>query len=133
MVYQIYYSDSRPRQILFYIEYYSALDKTARKDNKNCWYVELHSNSFISGAVEFIAQQAIFNLNKSNNSLLFNFDEFKKDCYEIEELRGWLWETHDNHLRTIEEVNKDKSEWGKYLEGKIHSFADKYGLYVNED
>lgn len=133
MVYQIYYSDSRPRQVLFDIEYYSALDETVKEkkpdwhDEKK-WYVELHSTSFISGAVDFLANKL-----RTRNGLDFNLEEFKRDCYDLEELRGWLWENHNNSLRTIKEVDRDKEEWGKYIKEKIYTFADKYGFYVNED
>lgn len=139
MVYQIYYGDSRPRQVLFDIEFYSALDETVKEkkpdwhDEKK-WYVELHSISFISGAINFIAIKAInYTADKLKGVPSFDWDEFKKDCEELEELRGWLWESHDNRRRTIKEVNRDMEEWGKYIKEKIYAFADKYGLHVNED
>ena len=125
MVYQIYYGDSRPRKVLFDIEYYLAIsDMYISEDDK--WYVELHSSSFVSGAVDFL-------WNAFTDKDNFNFEEFKKDCYELEELRGWIWETHDNHCRSSKEAGKDKYEWGEYIRKKIYDFANKYGLYVNED
>ena len=125
MVYQIYYGDSRPGQVLFDIEYYLAL---VEEDcpTKGLWYVELHSSSFISGVVDFL-----FDKFYANNG--FNMEEFKKDCYDFEEFRGWLWETHDNHPRPKNDAEKNKREWQKYIDEKITAFADKYGLHINRD
>lgn len=128
MVYQIYYGDDRPRRAMFDIEIYLSL---VEEDcaTKGLWYVELHSNSYVSGAVEFLLDKA-HHKNFENN---FPFFEFKDDCHELEELRGWVWETHYNHPRTMKEASKDKDEWMEYIRKKIHDFAEKYGLYVNED
>lgn len=129
MVYQIYYGNNRPRQVLFDIEFYTSLDETEPDwNNEKKWYVELHSTSFISGAVDFLSNKL-----RTKDGMNFDIEEFKKDCYDLEELRGWLWETHNNSLRTIKEVYRDKEEWGKYIKDKIYAFADKYGLNVNED
>lgn len=122
MVYQIYYGDKRPSEVLFDIEYFITHNETKENTDDN-WYVELHSLSFISGAINYIR-------NVLKPELV---EDFIKDCGELEELRGWVWETHRNHLRTVKEAESDKIEWGKYIEGKIKSFCDKYGLYLNID
>lgn len=129
MVYQIYYGN---REVLFDIEIYlkiseDAWDKKRLKftTDKN-WFVELHSNGFISGAVDFIRK----------NRDLYTEDEwkqFKKDCEELEKLRGWLWETHENSPRRLDEAKKDFKEWCIYVENKIRAFADTYGLNINQD
>lgn len=127
MIYQIYYGDGRPRQVLFDIEYYLALVED------DCpaygmWYVELHSNSFISGAIDFL-----WDTFANKGGVFFSLEEFKKDCHDLEELRGWLWEAHNNRPRLKDDAEKDKREWGEYVREKVYSFAKKYGLYVNED
>lgn len=127
MVYQIYYGDSRPRQVLFDIEIYLSI---VEEDcaTKGLWFVELHSHSSISGAVDFLWETFA-----NKGGVFFSLEEFKKDCNELEELRGWLWETHNNHPRTMKEASKDKDEWMEYIRKKIYDFAKKYGLFVNED
>lgn len=122
MVYQIYYGDKRPRETLFDIEYFLTLDES-KKDTDENWYVELHSISFISGAVHFICDVLKPELR----------EEFIKDCDELEELRGWIWERHNNHLRSIDDAKKDYREWMVYIEQKINTFCDKYGLNLNTD
>jgi DUF1365 family protein len=85
--------------------------------------VELHSSSFISGAVHFICNVLKIEL----------IEEFIKDCDELEELRGWIWERHNNRLRTLDTAQKDYAEWGKYIKERIDAFCNKYGLYLNVD
>lgn len=122
MVYQIYYGDKRPGEALFDIEYYLTLDES-KKDTDERWYVELHSSSLISGAVHFICDVLKPELR----------EEFIKDCDELEELRGWIWERHRNWLRTLDTAQKDYTEWGKYIKERIDTFCNKYGLYLNVD
>ena len=117
MIYTISYKESR--RCLFDIEMYLK-ENDLKKDE---WYVELHASSFISGVVNFLMENG-------NN---INLKEFEDDCFELEELRGWLWETHFNHPRSMDEASKDKREWQKYVEDKIYAFAKKYGLAVNTD
>ena len=122
MVYLIYYGDNRPGETLFDIEYFITLDES-KKDTDEKWYVELHSSSFISGAVHFICDVLKPELR----------EEFIKDCDELEELRGWIWERHNNHLRSIDNAKKDYREWMVHIEQKINTFCDKYGLNLNTD
>ena len=68
MVYQIYYGDKRPREVLFDIEYFIK----ESDGSKNEGVVELHSLSFISGAVHFICNELKPELR----------EEFIKDCDE---------------------------------------------------
>lgn len=117
MIYQIYYGTERPRKVLFDIEFYLC------QSRDSLWYVELHSNAFISGALDFILD----NLDKTKR------EDFKKDCDELEELRGWVWETHRNWPRRLEDTQNDKKDWGEYIEAKLSGFCDKYGLYLNID
>ena len=127
MIYQIYYGNSRPRQVLFDIEYYLALVEDDLP-TKGLWYVELHSNSFISGSIDFL-----WDTFANKGGVFFSLVEFKKDCHELEELRGWLWESHSNRPRPKDDAIKDEYEWGEYVREKIYSFANKYELNVNKD
>jgi len=122
MVYQIYYGDKRPGETLFDIEYFLTFDES-KKDTDERWYVELHSTPVLSESVRFVR-------NILKPELV---EDFIKDCAELEELRGWIWERHNNRLRTMEDAQKDKTEWGKYIEERIKTFCDKYGLYLNVD
>lgn len=120
MVYQIYYGYERPGEVLFDIEYYVAQDPTP---DGSLWHVELHCVSFVSGAVNFITTA----LPKTKK------DEFIKDCHEIEELRGWVWETHRNPPRPLKSAQDDMRDWRRYIEAKLTTFCNKYGLHINED
>lgn len=117
MIYQIYYGTERPRKVLFDIEFYLC------QSRDSLWYVELHSNAFISGALDFILD----NLDRTKR------EDFKKDCDELEQLRGWVWETHKNWPRRLEDAQNDKKDWGEFIEAKLRGFCDKYGLYLNTD
>ena len=123
MIYQIYYGDLNSRKVLFDIEYYiTCSDEPNDMGYDNKWYLELDSYPFISNAVFFIRTLKPEQL-----------EEFSKDCKELEELRGCIWEKHGNRCRTLQEAEKDKKEWGVYIEDTIKKFCDKYGLFLNID
>ena len=119
MVYQIYYGDERPRKVLFDIEYYLIQSDT----DKNKWMVELHSTPVLSDSVRFVRDILRPEL----------VDDFIKDCAELEDLRGWIWERHMNLPRSMEDASESKKKWGKYIEGRIKYFCEKYGLHLNID
>lgn len=120
MVYQICYN----RKVLFDIDYYLDMDVEQNDwGEPSMWHVELHCTPFISGAVNFIC----YALNPEMR------EEFIKDCMEIEELRGWVWETHRNQPRKSEEAKRDMSDWIEYIDAKLRGFCEKYGLYLNID
>ena len=91
-------------------------------EKKGWEIVKVFANK-ISGAVNFIC-------NDLNPELR---EEFIKDCDELEELRGWIWERHNNHLRSVDDAKKDYREWMVYIENKLSSFCEKYKLNLNED
>jgi hypothetical protein len=122
MVYQIYYGDKRPGETLFDIEYFLTVDES-KKDTDEKWYVELHCRPIVSESVNFIRYILRPEL----------VDDFIKDCAELEDLRGWIWEQHRNWLRTMDAAQKDYAEWGKYIREKVDTFCNKYGLYLNID
>ena len=122
MVYQIYYGEERPRQTLFDIEYYLTLDDT-KKDTDERWYVELHCRPILSESVRFVRDILKPEL----------VEDFIKDCAELEDLRGWIWERHRNWNRDIDTAKKDYNTWMVHIEERINSFCDKYGLNLNTD
>lgn len=124
MVYEIYYDTNTPYRSLFGIEIYLKTIEIEGK-NKGLWFVELHSNARISGVVDFLKDKF--------NDGSFDKDQFIKDCYELEELRGWLWETHSNSPRLAEKAEKDMDEWEIYVRERIIEFIKKYDLYLNTD
>lgn len=117
MIYQVYYGTERPGVVLFDIEIYM------KQCGDSLWCVELHGHSFISGAVDFVLDV----LDKSKR------EEFKNDCKELEELRGWIWERHRNRPRTYNDAKDDMKDWKEYIDAKLRGFCDKYGLYLNTD
>ena len=122
MVYQIYYGDKRPGETLFDIEIYLMYEEYM-KDQEDKWMVELHCTPVVSSSVNFVR-------NVLRPELV---DDFIRDCEEIENLRGWIWERHSNKPRTVVEATKDEINWKKYIEGRIKYFCEKYGLYLNVD
>lgn len=124
MYYQIYWQGGHlPHNVLFDIEMYISED-TANKGDDYRWFVEIHSDSFADAATAFV-------LNRRYGEI--NWDEFMSDCHDLQELRGWLWETHDNHCRPFNEAYEDLNKWHKVIDNKINVFVNKYGLYLNTD
>lgn len=120
MVYQIYFE--KRRDCLFDIEFHKSINEFSRSDNDR-WYMEIDVVTSISGALEFIQK-------KINST---NIQEFYDDCNIIEELRGWLWENHNNKLGNLNEINIRYSNIQKDLKEIIYKFATKWGLNVKED
>lgn len=119
MIYKIYYGKESHRKILCEIILHTSINDRFNLDlEKNGRYIDSHSRFFVSAFVDFM----LANIEKGD----FNVEEFKKDCSEIEELRGWIWEAEGNHHRQL-------YAWQDYLEKKIYNFSNKYGLSVNED
>ena len=119
MVYQIYYGN---RKTVFDIEYYMTINER-KNDTEEKWYVEIHSRPILSESVQFVRD-----ILKPEQ-----VEEFIKDCAELEDLRGWIWEKHRNWDRDIDAAKKDYREWMVHIEERINSFCDKYGLKLNMD
>jgi hypothetical protein len=52
----------------------------------------------------------------------------------IQELRGWLYEKHDNKLKPYSDAKiRHYNVFLKELDEKVHNFVDKYGLELNID
>ena len=120
MVFEIGFGDCYPTSPLFDIEFFQ------RKVGDNAWSSELRVLPCVEGITRF--------LQSKRNDDKFNYDEFIRDAYEIQELRGWLYERDGNKVTTLEE--NDKLHYEKrlpYLKDIFKIFAKKYGLYVSED
>ena len=120
MIFEIGWGDEYPTSPLFDIEFFQ------NKVGDNAWSSELHVLPCVEGITRF--------LQSKRNDDKFNYDEFISDAYEIQELRGWLYERDGNKVTTLEE--NDKLHYKKrlpYLKDIFKIFANKYGLYVSED
>ena len=109
---------------LFDIEYYMAKSETAKTEK--AWYSELQTCVCVEGLARYLKD----NLNKEG----FNLDEFIRDSEQIQELRGWLWETHRNYMEDMETCSKRHyHEFKPELDEIIDTYCKKYGFYINVD
>lgn len=112
------------KDTLFDIEYYQAKDET--KTSKDCWYSEISCVVCVRGITHFL-------MNKLNDPS-FNTEEFIKDSVNIQEIRGWLWETHNNKLCDLDTCSqRHYHEFKPELDKIVESFCDKYGFSINID
>lgn len=122
MIYQIYYSPNGEKNrgyVLFDIEYY-----LKKFNNSKEWQSEIHCLPLIKGISYFIKE---FIKDKY-------FNEFIKDATDIQEIRSLLYERYDNKPKPKSEAsNFHYKIFGKFLEGMLNDFANKYGLYINRD
>lgn len=110
---------------LFDIEWYMALDET-KKSDKDRWYSEMDVCVCVKGVTKFL-------MDNFYNSR-FNADEFAKDSEQIQELRGWLWETHNNSLCDLHTCeNRHYHVFKPELDEIIKTYCDKYGFSINVD
>lgn len=122
MIYQIYYSPNGEKNrgyVLFDIEYY-----LKKLNNSKEWQSEIHCLPLIKGISYFIKE---FIKDKY-------FNEFIKDATDIQEIRSLLYEQYNNKPKLKSEAsNFHYKIFGKFLEGMLNDFANKYGLYINRD
>ena len=60
--------------------------------------------------------------------------EFAVDCDEICELRGWIYEWHNNSAKDFEEARKDHYEVVvPYIESVLKKCCNKYGFFMHTD
>lgn len=108
--------------VLFDIEYYQ---KQNEKD-KNLWYSEIHCCPCVRGIGTFIKDK----LNEPG----FDYEQFINDAEEIEEIRGLLWERHNNKSRPNKEAyDFHYHQFGKELKEILVTFTEKYGMWIRED
>ena len=64
----------------------------------------------------------------------FNPDEFIEDSEQIQELRRWLWETHDNSLCDSDTgSNRHYHIFKPELDNIIKTYCERYGFDINID
>ncbi len=126
MTYQIYYTPKGEENnsrgyTLFDIEYYQK-----QSDKTKDWYSEISCLPVVEGIAHFLKDSL------SNKD--FMFENFVKESYEIQEIRGLLYERYDNRPKpSIDAEHFHYHIFGKVLKEKIYEFSNKYGLYVNID
>lgn len=108
--------------VMFDIEYY--LSKSEVRNNY--WFSELSCLPCVKGMVSFLKDK--------RNDENFNYDEFIELAEEIQEIRGLLYERYNNKPKPYDEANEFYYKvFGKILEEKLETFANKYNLYINID
>lgn len=114
---------------LFDIEWYMALDET-KKSNEDRWYSEMDVCVCVRGISKFLRNRLIDECVYGG----FDLDEFIEDSEQIQELRGWLWETHDNSLCDMDACsNRHYHVFQPELYDIIDKYCEKYGFYKNID
>ena len=64
----------------------------------------------------------------------FDYKQFIEDGNQIQEIRGFLWEQHDNKARDSKESDQFHYHvFGKEIEVIFDTFCKKYGLWVGVD
>ena len=125
MVYYICYSpegDRSKEYVLFDIEYYM---KEYEYD-KSLWWSEIHSLPRIEGITRFLKDKF--------SEVGFDYEQFIKDAYAIQEIRGDLYEKYHNKPKPYQEASEyHYHNFGEYINKLFKSFAEKYGLWINED
>lgn len=120
MTYFIHYKDST----VFDIELY--MKPSNHEKTKGQWYSEIN----VGGLVPFGSLRYVFEVVKTPEQL----KEFAADCYEICELRGWIYEWHDNSPKDFEEAQKDHHDVVRpHVESVLKKFCEKYGFFMHTD
>lgn len=129
----IYYLGYTPKDkqntrgfVMFDIEYY----QKQNEKNKEEWYSEISCLPCVDGITWFLKDKF--------NEPGFDYEQFIKDAYEIQEVRGLLyehkWEGQDNCPKSPKESNIFHYHiFGKVIEKMFDSFAKKYGLWIGID
>lgn len=107
--------------VLFDIEYYQKQDEKY----KSLWHSEIHCCSCVRGIGAFIKDK----LNEPG----FDYEQFINDAEEIEQIRGLLWERHNNQSRLAKESDEFHYQFGKEIKEIFVTFTEKYGMWIRED
>lgn len=112
--------------VMFDIEYYQ---KQSEK-NKEEWYSEIRCLPCVDGLTRFLKDKF--------NEPGFDYEQFIKDAYEIQEVRGLLyehmWEGQDNRPKSSKDAdNFHYHIFGKVIEKLFDDFTKKYGLWIGKD
>ena len=112
--------------VMFDIEYY----KKQNEKNKEEWYNEISCLPCVDGITMFLKDKF--------NEPGFDYEQFIKDAYEIQEVRGLLSEHQWNGQNNCPKSSKDADNFhyhifGKVIEKLFDDFTKKYGLWINID
>ena len=122
MVYQIYYK--KREFVLFDIEFYQ--HKSEHENTKGLWCSEIRVLPWVEGITRF--------LQSKRHDDDFDYTQFIRDSYEIQELRGWLYEVDGNKYCELDVNNELHYHKRKdYIETIINNFVDFYDLELNVD
>lgn len=109
---------------LFDIDYYMAIADEKVEEKK--WYSEICCTVCVRGISKFLQDKL--------KDASFDIDEFIKDSEEIQEIRGWLWERHDNKICDMDTCsNRHYHIFKPEFDAIIKTYCDKYGFSINID
>lgn len=103
---------------LFDIEYYiTASEKTG-------WFTEINCCTCVKGITKFL----------QDKMSEIDVDKFIEDSEVIQEIRGWLWEMHQNTPVSMDECQHRhyhvfKPEFDKI----VKEYCNKYNFFINTD
>ena len=112
--------------VMFDIEYYKKQDEK----NKEEWYSEICCLPGVDGITMFLKDKF--------NEPGFDYEQFIKDAYEIQEVRGLLYEHRWNGQNNCPKSSKDADNFHyhifrKVIEKLFDDFTKKYGMWINID
>ena len=112
--------------VMFDIEYYKKQDEK----NKEEWYSEICCLPCVDGITMFLKDKF--------NEPGFDYEQFIKDAYEIQEVRGLLYEHRWNGQNNRPKSSKDADNFHyhifrKVIEKLFDDFTKKYEMWINID
>lgn len=122
MVFYICFGDKNDetRNVLFDIEFY----QNQNHRDSELWNTEIRVSAIPSGFVDF-CNRTIWD-NKT-------WEDFKNDCNELTNLRGWLYESNNNSYINFKDALEREKIFYTFVRKTIYDFAKKFNLYVVED
>ena len=113
-------TDDNRGYVLFDIEYYM---KQSDADAE-MWYSEIHCLPCVEGLTRFL----------KDKNWDFNYEQFIRDANKIQEVRGFLYEQHNNKPKSMEEASHfHYHTFRDEIESMFKTFINKYGLWINKD
>ena len=110
---------------LFDIDYWMEMSEEKKASDEK-WYTEICCTACVRGIAKFLQDK----LKESD----FNVDGFIEDSEEIQEIRGWLWERHDNRCCDMETCgHRHYHEFKPEFDKIIKAYCNKYGFSINVD
>lgn len=124
MIYYINYNKDGEKYTMFDIEYYL---KEFNKEKKE-WLSEIYCSIVPNGYTNFVADKL-----RGEAFETFKLKEFIQDVNKIVNLRGFLYEWHNNNPRLYSEAKKFHNEFGDKLKKILTKFVEKYNLSLEVD